>query len=506
MRQTRIPADTHPAAGNGLEVAPPAGARMDPERFPRCRTQPSCPASPSRLPLLPLRDVVVFPHGDPAVRGAAQRASRRLKPRWSTSAASCWWRRRPPPRTTRPRRPIGWAVSPPSCRCSSCPTAPSVVLVEVPATPRRSVSGGRRPSLRQPPCSRLSRRDDPPAATQRGRGSAPRAHAAVRPVRQTQQEDSVRGAGLDRQHRGRRPPGRHHRRPSAVQARVQADRARPGPRRAAPREPAGPARARGRHPQRRQAHPAAASSARWRRASDFYLNEQVKAIQKELGEGEEGADLDELEKKIRLAKMPAEEARKKAEGELKKLKLMSPMSAEASVVQLHRSTLVGLPWSPFQDQSTTWPMPSRCSTRTTTDSTRSRTHPRIPRGAAARRQRSRRRSCAWSARRASARPRWGSRSPRRPGANSSAWRSAACATRPRSRGHRRTYIGAMPGKVLQSRSKVGASQPGVPARRDRQARHGLPAATVLGAARGARPEQNHTFPTIYVGSTSTCRT
>ncbi len=77
---------------------------------------------------------------------------------------------------------------------------------------------------------------------------------------------------------------------------------------------------------------------------DFYLNEQVKAIQKELGEGEEGADLEQLEKKIRLAKMPAD-ARKKAEGELKKLKLMSPMSAEASVVRNYIETLVGLPWS-----------------------------------------------------------------------------------------------------------------------------------------------------------------
>ena len=77
---------------------------------------------------------------------------------------------------------------------------------------------------------------------------------------------------------------------------------------------------------------------------DFYLNEQVKAIQKELGEGEDGADIEEIEKKIKLAKMPAE-ARKKAEAEIKKLKLMSPMSAEASVVRNYIEVLTGLPWS-----------------------------------------------------------------------------------------------------------------------------------------------------------------
>lgn len=77
---------------------------------------------------------------------------------------------------------------------------------------------------------------------------------------------------------------------------------------------------------------------------DFYLNEQVKAIQKELGEGEEGADVEEIEKKILAAKMPVE-ARKKAESELKKLKLMSPMSAEATVVRNYIEVLTGLPWS-----------------------------------------------------------------------------------------------------------------------------------------------------------------
>lgn len=76
---------------------------------------------------------------------------------------------------------------------------------------------------------------------------------------------------------------------------------------------------------------------------DYYLNEQVKAIQKELGEGEDGADLEELEKKIEAAHLP-KDARKKADAELKKLKLMSPMSAEATVVRNYIDTLIALPW------------------------------------------------------------------------------------------------------------------------------------------------------------------
>jgi len=76
---------------------------------------------------------------------------------------------------------------------------------------------------------------------------------------------------------------------------------------------------------------------------EYYLNEQVKAIQKELGEGEDGADIDEVEKKIKAAHMP-KEARAKAESELKKLRLMSPMSAEATVVRNYIDVLIGLPW------------------------------------------------------------------------------------------------------------------------------------------------------------------
>ncbi len=76
---------------------------------------------------------------------------------------------------------------------------------------------------------------------------------------------------------------------------------------------------------------------------DHYLNEQVKAIQKELGDGEDGEDLAELEKRIKAAGM-SKEAAKKAESELKKLKMMSPMSSESSVSRNYLDVLAGLPW------------------------------------------------------------------------------------------------------------------------------------------------------------------
>ncbi len=75
---------------------------------------------------------------------------------------------------------------------------------------------------------------------------------------------------------------------------------------------------------------------------EYYLNEQVKAIQKELGEGEDN-ELDELDKKIKAARMP-KEALEKANAELKKLRMMSPMSAEATVVRNYIDALVTLPW------------------------------------------------------------------------------------------------------------------------------------------------------------------
>ena len=229
---------------------------------------------------------------------------------------------------------------------------------------------------------------------------------------------------------------------------------------------------------------------------DYYLNEQVKAIQKELGEGEEGADIEELEKKIIAAHMP-KEARKKADAELKKLKLMSPMSAEATVVRNYIDTLINLPWKKKSKINN-----SISNAETVLDNDHyglEKVKERILNTSRCNSAwtRSRRRSCAWSGLRAWARPRSASPSP---GHEPQVRAHGPGGVRDEAeiRGHRRTYIGSMPGKIVQNMTKVGVRNPlflldeidklGMDFRGD-------PSSALLEVL---DPEQNHTFQDHYI--------
>ncbi len=88
-----------------------------------------------------------------------------------------------------------------------------------------------------------------------------------------------------------------------------------------------------------------------RSQKEYYLNEQMRAIQKELGERDEFKnEIDELEEQLRAKRMP-EETLKRAEKEVKKLKMMSPMSAEATVVRNYIDWIISLPWDEYKDEN-----------------------------------------------------------------------------------------------------------------------------------------------------------
>ncbi|MBR7783360.1 endopeptidase La [Undibacterium luofuense] len=230
---------------------------------------------------------------------------------------------------------------------------------------------------------------------------------------------------------------------------------------------------------------------------EYYLNEQVKAIQKELGEGDEGADLEELEKKIIAAKMP-KEAKDKAQAELKKLKMMSPMSAEATVVRNYIDTLVNLPWKKKSKVNSDLVHAEKVledehyglekvkerileylAVQQRVDKVKAPILCLVgPPGVG-------KTSLGQSIARAT---------------NRKFVRMALGGVRDEAeiRGHRRTYIGSMPGKILQSLSKVGVRNPlflldevdkmGADFRGD-------PSSALLEVL---DPEQNHTFADHYV--------
>jgi hypothetical protein len=189
--------------------------------------QTSLPSTPIDLPLLPLRDVVVFPHMVIPLFVGRPKSIKALERPWRPSAASCWWPRKPPPRTS-PRSSDMFEVGCVSTilQMLKLPDGTVKVLVEGQQRATRQQDRRRRAAFhRQRHAGRRLRAGE---QDQRDRGPAPRGDAAVRPVRQAEQEDPARDPHLDLQHRRSGPPGRHDRRPPAAQARQQAGRAGPG--------------------------------------------------------------------------------------------------------------------------------------------------------------------------------------------------------------------------------------------------------------------------------------
>jgi ATP-dependent Lon protease len=230
---------------------------------------------------------------------------------------------------------------------------------------------------------------------------------------------------------------------------------------------------------------------------EYYLNEQVKAIQKELGEQDENAEMDELEARIKNSGM-SKEAHAKVNAELKKLKMMSPMSAEASVVRNYIDTLVGIPWK--RKTKISKDLKAAEDILDADHYGLEEVKERIVEYLAVQQRVGKLKApilCLVGP------PGVGKTSLGQSIAkavNRKFVRMALGGVRDEAeiRGHRRTYIGAMPGKVMQSMTKVGVKNPLFlldEVDKMGQDMRGDPSSALLEVL---DPEQNHTFADHYV--------
>ena len=239
----------------------------------------------------------------------------------------------------------------------------------------------------------------------------------------------------------------------------------------------------------------------------YFLRQQMKAIQKELGEGTEiQEEIRVYQDKLRKIRV-SEEVKEELEKKISRLTQMHPESAETSVVRNYLDWMFELPWNKAtmdtldlrQGQEDPRRGPLRPGQGQGTD-------PRVPGASASCRRRPRARSSASSGRPASARPRSASRSPGPSGRKFVRISLGGVHDEAEIRGHRRTYVGALPGRIIQGIRRAGSQQPGLHARRGRQDRRGLPRRPVLGPAGGPRPRaEQHLHATTTWTCPSTCR-